>query len=144
MPVTHVVLRRDRAILLTLISTSFSQHVKFIESVLIDSVANDRLTAQAYCFLYQDMLDHSARNSNGRSFRILNILDEYSRECLACVVERQITSQTELETLYELFSQREIAEHIRSDNGSEFTADAVRKLLADLRVRTLFIERIPF
>ena len=69
----------------------------------------------------------------------MNILDEYSRECLACVVERQITSQRVPETLCELFSRRWIPEHIRSDNGSEFTADAVRMLLADLGVKTLFI-----
>ncbi len=74
------------------------------------------------------------QTSNGKSFRILNILDEYSRECLACVVERQITSQTVLEALCELFTRRGIPEHIRSDNGSEFTANAVRGLLADLGV----------
>jgi putative transposase len=82
----------------------------------------------------------SDRTSNGKSFRILNILDEYSRECLACVVQRQMTSQTVLETLCELFSRRGIPEHICSDNGSEFTAHAVRGPLSDLGVKTLFIE----
>jgi hypothetical protein len=47
-------------------------------------------------------------------------------------VERQITSQTVLETLCELFVRRGIPEHIRSGNGSEFSADVVRELLADL------------
>ena len=52
----------------------------------------------------------------------------------------QITSQTVLDTLYELFTRRGIPEHIRSDNGNEFTAQEVRKLLSALGVKTLFIE----
>jgi transposase InsO family protein len=96
-----------------------------------------RLTHPMHVWSYDMVMD---RTSNGKAFRILNILDEYSRECLACVVERQITSQTVLETLCELFVRRGIPAYIRSDNGSEFTADTVRRLLADLGVRTLFIE----
>ena len=82
----------------------------------------------------------SDRTSGGKAFRILNVLDEYRRECLACVVDRQITAQPVLDTLFGLFIRRGIPEHVRSDNGSEFTAREVRKLLGALGVKTLFIE----
>jgi transposase InsO family protein len=74
------------------------------------------------------------RTRNGKPFRILNILYEYSRECFACVVERQIIAQTVLDTLCRLFIRRGIPEHIRSDNGSESTAREVRKLSGALGV----------
>jgi putative transposase len=67
-----------------------------------------------------------ARTSDGRAFRLLTILDEYSRECLAIMVKRHITSQDVIDQLFELFIFREIPEHIRSDNGPEFTAKEVR------------------
>ena len=80
------------------------------------------------------------RTTEGRALRILNIIDEYSRECLACVVDRHITSDEVLDTLTELFTRRGAPEYIRSDNGSEFTAKAVRGWLARVGARTLFIE----
>jgi transposase InsO family protein len=82
-----------------------------------------------------------ARTADGRAFRILNIIDEYTRECLAILVKRHITSQEVIDLLFELFTFRGIPEHIRSDNGPEFTAKAVRKWLEHLAVRILFIER---
>ena len=81
-----------------------------------------------------------ARTDDGRAFRILSIIDEYSRECLAIMVKRHITSQDVVDQLFEMFIFRSIPEHIRSDNGPEFTAKAVRKWLARLGVKTLFIE----
>jgi len=81
-----------------------------------------------------------ARTADGRSFRILNIIDEYTRECLAIDVKRKITSQDVIDVLFELCIFRGIPEHIRSDNGPEFTAKAVRKWLERLGVKTLFIE----
>ena len=81
-----------------------------------------------------------ARTAEGRAFRILNIIDEYTRECLAILVKRQITAQDVIDVLFELFIFRGIPEHIRSDNGPEFTAKAVRKWLERLGVKTLFIE----
>jgi putative transposase len=80
------------------------------------------------------------RTTDGRKFRILNIIDEYSRECLCAKVERRLSSHDVIDVLFELFILRGIPEHIRSDNGSEFTAKAVRKWLGRLGVRTLFIE----
>ena len=81
-----------------------------------------------------------ARTSDRRVFRILNIIDEYTRECLAILVKRRITSQDVIDQLFELIIFRSIPEHIRSDNGPEFTAKAVRGWLNRLGVKTLFIE----
>jgi putative transposase len=81
-----------------------------------------------------------ARTSDGRALRILTIIDEYSRECLGMLVQRHITSQDVLERLYWLFLVRGTPEHIRSDNGPEFTARAVREWLGRLQVKTLYIE----
>jgi len=66
------------------------------------------------------------RTSDGRPIRILVIIDEYTRECLSMYVSRRIRSEDVLEQLYELFLTRGVPEHIRSDNGAEFTANAVR------------------
>ena len=82
-----------------------------------------------------------ARTSDGRAFRILTILDDFTRECLATLVSRRITSQDVIDQLFQLFVLRGIPEHIRSDNGPEFTAREMRKWLARMGVRTLFIER---
>jgi transposase InsO family protein len=77
---------------------------------------------------------------NGRAFRVLNIIDEYTRECLGALVERKIKSEDVLDQLFNLFVFRGVPEHIRSDNGPEFTAKAVRKWLNRMGVKTLFIE----
>jgi putative transposase len=81
-----------------------------------------------------------ARTAEGRAFRILSVLDEYTRECLAIRVERRFSCEDVIDQLFHLFVFRSIPEHIRSDNGPEFTAKAVRKWLSRLGVRTLFIE----
>jgi len=80
------------------------------------------------------------RTEDGRAFRMLTVIDEYSRECLAIRTERRLDHETVLETLSELFLWYGPPEHIRSDNGSEFTALAVRNWLQRLNVKTLFIE----
>jgi transposase InsO family protein len=72
--------------------------------------------------------------------RMLNIVDEYSRECLAIHVKRQIRSSEVLYKLSELFVSKGLPDYIRSDNGSEFTAMAIRKWLQRLGVKTLYIE----
>jgi len=82
----------------------------------------------------------TTRTSDGRAFRMLNIIDEYSRECLAILIQRKITSQDVIDRLFELFILRGIPEHIRSDNGPEFTAKAIRGWLNSIGVKTLFIE----
>lgn len=80
------------------------------------------------------------RTSDGRKLRILNVIDEFTRECLASVVERRITSEVVIGTLFELFLSRGAPEYVRSDNGPEFTASAVRKWLTNMGSVTLFIE----
>ena len=80
------------------------------------------------------------RTTDGRAVRILVIIDEYTRECLSLTAARRIRSQDVLDQLYDLFISRGTPDHIRSDNGPEFTAKAVRKWLSDLGIATLFIE----
>ncbi len=82
-----------------------------------------------------------ARTADGRAFRILAIIDEFSRECLAILVKRHIISQDVIDQLFNLFVFRGIPIHIRSDNGPEFTAKQIRRWLARMGVKTLFIER---
>ncbi len=65
-----------------------------------------------------------AMTADERAFRILNIIDEYTRECLAILVKRRITSQDVIDQLFHLIIFRGIPEHIRSDNEPEFTAKA--------------------
>lgn len=81
-----------------------------------------------------------ARTADGRAFRILTLIDEFTRECLAMLVARRITSQDVIDQLFQLFVLRGIPEHIRSDNGPEFTAREIRKWLGRIGVKTLFIE----
>ena len=81
-----------------------------------------------------------SRTHEGKAFRMLTIIDEFTRECLDIAVERRITSHEVMERLAHLFLVRGIPEHIRSDNGPEFTSKAVRKWLEGLGVTTLFIE----
>lgn len=80
------------------------------------------------------------RTHNGTAYRILNIIDEFSRECLSCRVARQLTHADVIDALAGLFCTRGIPAHIRSDNGPEFTARRVREWLGRLAVRPLFIE----
>ena len=80
------------------------------------------------------------RTHDGRAFRMLTVIDEYTRECLAIVANRKMQSADVIETLAELFVRKGTPEHIRSDNGPEFCAKAVREWLRDLGVETLFIE----
>ena len=78
------------------------------------------------------------RTHDGRVLRML--VDEYTRECLAIDVARRMTSEDVLERLAFLMVTRGVPEHIRSDNGAEFTSRAVREWLAKVGVKTLFIE----
>ena len=80
------------------------------------------------------------RTSDGRKLRFLNIIDEFTRECLSIDVARNLTSEDVLCRLTELFIIWGLPGYIRSDNGSEFTANVVRQWLAWLEVKTLFIE----
>ena len=80
------------------------------------------------------------RTGDGRPLRLLVVVDEFTRECLSIDVGRKLNSEDVLERLTELFVARGLPEHIRSDNGAEFTARRVRSWLLRFGVKTLFIE----
>jgi putative transposase len=80
------------------------------------------------------------RTHDGRPLRLLTMVDEYSRECLAIMVARKLGSEDVLSTLARLFVRRGTPDYLRSDNGSEFTAREVRSWLERVGVKTLFIE----
>jgi transposase InsO family protein len=71
---------------------------------------------------------------------MLTVIDEFTRQCLAIVTARKLKCDDVLHCLTELFAIHGPPEHIRSDNGSEFTAKEVRRWLGRLGVQTLFIE----
>lgn len=80
------------------------------------------------------------RTERGNKLRILTVMDEYSRQSLAIWVGRSISAQTVVQNLKWLFLDRGTPEHIRSDNGPEFIATAVREWLADSGCKTIVIE----
>jgi len=80
------------------------------------------------------------RTSDGRAVRLLTVIDEFTRECLAIDVARRITAADVLDRLGRLSVRRGVPGHLRSDNGPEFTAKAVRQWLGRVGVRTLSIE----
>jgi transposase InsO family protein len=80
------------------------------------------------------------RTVDGKPLKLLTMLDEYSRECLTIEVGRKLSSEDVLRVLGRLFVRRGIPSYIRSDNGPEFTAVAVREWLERVGVQTLFIE----
>jgi putative transposase len=80
------------------------------------------------------------RTADGRKLRMLTVADEYTRECLAIEVARRLSSQEVLAVLADLCVRRGPPAYIRSDNGPEFVAQAVRRWLGRIGVQTLFIE----
>lgn len=80
------------------------------------------------------------RTRDGRKIRMLTVIDEFTRECLAIEVKRRLDSQDVLAVLARLFVSRGVPDHIRSDNGPEFAAKAVCKWLAVMNAKTLYIE----
>ena len=85
-----------------------------------------------------DFVHH--RTDDGRAFRTLNILDEYSRECLAIRVKRKLNSIEVIDALTDLFILRGVPSYIRSDNGPEFIAAAVRDWIKAAGAKTAYIE----
>lgn len=80
------------------------------------------------------------RTHDGHALKMLTVIDEYTRQCLAIVVERRLKSDDVLFCLAELFIKHGAPQYIRSDNGPEFTAKAVRAWLGNLGIKTLYIE----
>jgi putative transposase len=79
------------------------------------------------------------RTHSGRKFRMLNIIDEFTRECLAIRVSRRLKAVDVVDVLTDLFILRGTPSHIRSDNGPEFVAKAVREWIAAVGARTAYI-----
>ena len=83
------------------------------------------------------VFDHT---TSGSQLKWLSIVDEHTRECLALKVARSITSEDVIDTLAELFAMRGVPNCVRSDNGPEFVAQAIRQWLGQVDVETLYIE----
>jgi transposase InsO family protein len=75
----------------------------------------------------------------GRKIRILTVIDEYTRECLSLRTDYRLGTDEVMDVLTDLFITRGIPDHIRSDNGSEFTANSIKAWLGGLGVKTLYI-----
>jgi putative transposase len=80
------------------------------------------------------------RTHEGRKYRMLNIIDEFTRECLAIRIGRKLNSTDVIDALSDLFILRGVPGHVRSDNGPEFIAKALRDWIAAVGVRTAYIE----
>ena len=80
------------------------------------------------------------RTHDGRKFRMLNLIDEFTRECLAIRIDRKLRSTDVIDVLSDLLILRGVPGHVRSDNGPEFIAKAVREWIAAVGARTAFIE----
>jgi putative transposase len=80
------------------------------------------------------------RTHDGRKFRMLNVIDEFTRECLCIRIDRKLRSTDVIDVLSDLFILRGVPGHVRSDNGPEFIAKAVREWIAAVGARTAFIE----
>jgi putative transposase len=80
------------------------------------------------------------RTHDGRKYRMLNVVDEFTHECLAIRIDRKLKAIDVIDLLSDLFILRGIPGHIRSDNGPEFVAMAVREWIAAVGARTAYIE----
>lgn len=103
-----------------------------------NGVARRKAEHKDHVWCWDFVHDSDAR---GRPLKWLSIVDEFTRECLALEVERSITSLDVIDVLAELFIVRGVPRHIRSDNGPEFIAGAIRAYLGKAKVGTLYIER---
>ena len=95
-----------------------------------------RATYPGHVWSYDFVMD---RTHDGRAFRMLTVIDEFTHQSLAIHVDRRLNSEKVLECIAELFVKHGPPDHIRSDNGAEFTAIAVREWLERVGVKTLFI-----
>jgi transposase InsO family protein len=80
------------------------------------------------------------RTHDGRKFRMLNVVDEFTRECLAIRVARKLKATDVIDVLSDLFILRGVPAHIRSDNGPEFVAKGVQDWIRAVGAKTAYIE----
>src|SRR5436309_9176039 len=81
-----------------------------------------------------------AQTHDGRKVRLMTLIDEFTRECLAIRVARRINSFGVIATMADVMLTRGVPEHVRSDNGAEMTSKVVRRWFATLGAKTLYIE----
>ncbi len=102
-----------------------------------NGVSRKRAGYKDHVWSYDFAMDQT---EDGRRLKMMPVVDEYSRECLSIEVERSITAKEVVKTLATLFVQRGEPAFIRSDNGPEFIAKAVKRWLEASGVKTLYIE----
>jgi len=108
-----------------------------LESSSGNGCTKRRAERKDHVWSYDFVMD---RTEDGRRLKMMPIVDEYTRECLAIEVERSITAEDVVATLKWLFKQRGEPSYIRSDNGPEFVAATVERWLEASGVETLYIE----
>ncbi len=101
------------------------------------SISRRRAEHRQDVWSYDFVMDQT---EDGRRLKMLPIVDEFSRECLTVEVARHLTGQDVINTLDKLFKERGAPRHLRSDNGPEFVACAIKEWLANSKVETLYIE----
>ncbi len=101
------------------------------------SVLRRRATHQQEIWSYDFVMDQT---QDGRRLKILPIVDEFTRECLSIEVARHLTAPDVITTLAKLFKERGAPRYLRSDNGPEFIAGAIKDWLTKSGVETLYIE----
>jgi len=102
-----------------------------------NSCVRRRAEYQDHVWTWDFIHDHTA---TGQVLKWLAITDEYTRECLALEVDRSLTSDRVLDILTNLFLTRGVPQHIRSDNGPEFIAQAIRRHGEQVGLEMLYIE----
>jgi len=96
------------------------------------SVLRRRATHQQEIWSYDFVMDQT---QDGRRLKILPIVDEFTRECLSIEVARHLTAPDVITTLAKLFKERGAPRYLRSDNGPEFIAGAIKDWLTRVRCR---------
>jgi putative transposase len=102
-----------------------------------NSCTRQQATHLNHVWSYDFVMDST---EDGRRLKMMPVVDEFSRECLSIEVERSITAEDVVSTLASLFRRRGEPVFIRSDNGPEFVAKAVKRWLEVSEVKTLYIE----
>ena len=113
------------------------QHRKRRLGTSDNGIVHHRATHRDHVWTWDFIHD---RTEDGRPLKWLSIIDEFTRECLALEVRRSFTSVDVIDVLTELLRVRGTPQHIRSDNGPEFIAQAIGAWLGIAKVKTLYIE----
>jgi len=104
----------------------------------VNSCVRHRPTHRNHVWSYDFLTD---RTEDGHQLKLLVVIDEFTRECLAIEVGRTFTARDVMLTLQYLFAVRGAPEHVRSDNGPEFIAKEIQRWLDRASVGTLYIQK---